>query len=329
MNNNIWISTGNLFVPGKPDKDCIIEAVLKEKKVYTGVSIDIVDMQKLKKFRRNDRFSVISQLGMDDMERFIPKEDDNRDLGTVFSTSFGPINTNLNFIKSIYDKYSVPSPTIFSHTVNNAALGHLCKDYRLKGPSTLLLSSNSIGVASKLLSSGKVKRTMVQGVEEYCEDLQKIYKKRQVTVNEAVARVILSKEKDEGSQSKIVGGVQANVWGHPLFESMGMNLSEMTCSMKKVVGLIHSPEKIDYVLVNSFDKKIYEIQSQVSKEINMKSKILNLYQVFGAVLGADLCSQLVVADMLIKAGHVARGHYCMINSLDISGNYITYLVQAE
>lgn len=329
MNCDIWICAGNLFIPGKPDKKTILEAIIKSEKAYSGENIDITEMQKLRKYRRNDRFSIISELGMEEMKDFFSGEDDNRDIATVFSTFFGPISTNILFIKSIYDESSVPSPTVFSHTVNNAALGHLCKDYGLKGPSTLLLSGNPIGVAAKLLTTGKAEKALVQGVEEYSENLQEIYRKKQIAVNEALSRVILSGKKEKGTKSKLVVSRQTNVWGHPLYDIANICLSEIARSIIKAAEDFCEPEMIDFVLINSFDDKIIEVQRKAVKEAYKNSKIINLYESLGTVLGADLCSQLVVADLLIKEGHVTMGHYCMINSLDISGNYVTCLVREE
>ena len=142
MMKEIYLSCPNLVLPcGKSDEE-LLDSMLASEKVCSENIIDIEELKKNRKFRRYDRFSIISELGAEKYAPEIGTYGDNRNIATVFSTSYGPIMTNINFISSIHNPGKVPSPTEFSHTVNNAALGHICKDMKLKGPSTQLLSSN-------------------------------------------------------------------------------------------------------------------------------------------------------------------------------------------
>lgn len=327
MKKSVWVNASDLYIPGQPEKKTIVDCVLNNKKAFDGKSIDVTEMQKQRRFRRNDRFSTISQIGLDAYKESFFGEDENRNVATVFNTTFGPINTNLGFIESIHDPESVPSPTAFSHTVNNAAIGHLCKDYSLKGPSTLLLSSDAIGLAQRILEEDMAEMALVQGVEEYCESLQPEYEKKGIDVVEAVSRVMLGTEKREGATSSVVAGQQTNLWGNPLLDEKP-EVDAVAKAIANTCEEIEDKENIDLFLFNTFDSEIAENVKKSAAEINKDARVINLYDSLGVQLGADLCAQVVVADWLIKEGIVKAGHYCVVNSMDLSGNDITYIIKA-
>lgn len=125
--------------------------------------------------RRIDRFAKLtltsSMLALEDSSLNGQEYDPFR-VGTVFNTGYGPLNSNLSFAsKLISDGVDMVSPTVFAATVSNAGLGHTCINLKLKGASTMLGGSNSIGCACDLLDWGKADALFVGGIEEYCPEL--------------------------------------------------------------------------------------------------------------------------------------------------------------
>ncbi|EPY14032.1 beta-ketoacyl synthase N-terminal-like domain-containing protein [Paenibacillus alvei] len=138
--------------------------------------------------RRMDRFSrlalSVSKLTIDD-GYFQQSNIDRTRIGTVFNTAYGPINSTIKFIRQIdQDGLDMVSPTVFTSTVHNSAIGHTCLNLNLKGASTMLLGSNGIAYASDLLKSNKADAILCVGVEEYCESLDESYQQKEYITND-------------------------------------------------------------------------------------------------------------------------------------------------
>lgn len=327
MKNKVYLSCPNVALPGSKTEEELLGAVLRAEKVCSESFIDIQEMKKNRKFRRYDNFSVISEIGI---EKYLPEidtEGDNRDIATVFSTSYGPIMTNMDFISSIHNVDKVPSPTEFSHTVNNAALGHICKDLSLKGPSTLLLSSNSIGVAERLINSGKAEKSLVICADQYCEDMYKRFRDRGIEVNEMVSGFVLTREKNDNTVCCIEAGYEGNLAGNPMLEDSSFSTERIRGITERFADKKEfDVSKIRYVFVNTPDKEMFEVQKDAYKKLNEKAEMINLYDSVGSAIGADLAVQTAAAAFAVKYGAVEADELICVNSLDISGNYMIYVI---
>ena len=110
MMKEIYLSCPNLVLPcGKSDEE-LLDSMLASEKVCSENIIDIEELKKNRKFRRYDRFSIISELGAEKYAPEIGTYGDNRNIATVFSTSYGPIMTNINLYQAftIREKYRAP-----------------------------------------------------------------------------------------------------------------------------------------------------------------------------------------------------------------------------
>lgn len=328
MTKKVYLSCPNIALPSDKSDEELLKAVLKSEKVCSEKNIDIQGMKKDRKYRRYDNFSVISEIGI---EKYLPEIDadgENREIATVFSTSYGPIKTNMDFISSIHNADKVPSPTEFSHTVNNAALGHICKDLRLKGPSTLLLSGNSIGAAERLINSRKAEKALIICADQYCEDMQEYFIKREIEVNEAVAGFFLTREKTDNSLCCIKAGYEGNLAGNPIFEGSESVVEHISGITERFAAKNEfDVSKLRYVFVNTFDKEMYEKQKSVYKKLNPNAEIINMYDSLGSTLGADLCVQTSIAALAVEYGYIRDDELICVNSLDVSGNYMIYIIE--
>ena len=131
----MYINAVGFFFPGAENTDQEkVSKILNEERIYTGCVIDSDESMNSREYRRMDRFSVIAMQGMGSLMQDVVEADSKSesDVATIVNTSYGPLETNKEFIASIHEgDGSVASPIVFSHTVNNAAIGYICKKYQL------------------------------------------------------------------------------------------------------------------------------------------------------------------------------------------------------
>jgi 3-oxoacyl-[acyl-carrier-protein] synthase II len=125
--------------------------------------------------RRMDRFSRLTLSASRQVlnDEWIDSELlDRTRIGTVFTTGYGPVNSNLALSNQIETGgVDSVSPTVFASTLYNSGVGHICMNLRLKGASTVLMGSNAIAYAADLLKSGKADTVLCGAAEEYCPEL--------------------------------------------------------------------------------------------------------------------------------------------------------------
>lgn len=104
--------------------------------------------------------------------------DDAKDnLGLILSTAFGPHVTTFRFLDEILDYGDGNvSPTLFSHSVHNAANAYISSNLGIHGP-TLTLTNFSqsfyqgLLVAQSWLDEGRCKNVLVGSLEQYGKEM--------------------------------------------------------------------------------------------------------------------------------------------------------------
>lgn len=133
--------------------------------------------------RRMDRFSNLALVASKMALESSPFDENNMNpyrIGTIFSTLYGSINSNLSFGKKLVEAgVDMVSPTMFSNTVYNACIGHTCINLGVKGVSTMLIGGNSIGYSYDLLRAEQADGILCGGIEEYCQDIQDCFFKQE------------------------------------------------------------------------------------------------------------------------------------------------------
>ncbi|RDY31938.1 hypothetical protein [Lachnotalea glycerini] len=321
--------TSMLFSRFQDEDEVLLDKILKEEYVAEKAYLDLDEYLDLREFRRMDRFSILAILGVKKLlDDCIWTVADEFNTATILNTSYGPIETNLDFVSSIHDKKEgTVSPIVFSHTVNNASLGHICKKYKIKGASTLLLSSNNIGVANSLLDAYKAKQVLIIGMDQYCQEINKYFNQNSINVTEMVATLSLAGKRNENTFCKILGGSIGNLGGHPFFgdENLRSDFIETIMNQALYNSQICS-EKVQYVFISSANKSIEEIERKYIEKINPSAIVINLYHSVGETFGATLNLGVIIATIICKTNKIMQDQFCMINSFDISGNYISYIV---
>ena len=134
----------------------LIAGWVRPDRAYRVPQETITDKQVLKETRRADNFSKMATLAAYDAlaDSGIPEQDKQR-LGIILATAFGPHVTTFGFLDDIltYGDAGV-SPTLFSHSVHNAAASYIALNLQTRGPTlTMTQFANSFQQAIILAES--------------------------------------------------------------------------------------------------------------------------------------------------------------------------------
>jgi 3-oxoacyl-[acyl-carrier-protein] synthase II len=135
----------------------------------------------LKDIRRADDLIKMAVLAAYDA--FVDSGLDNSakdNLGLILATAFGPHVTTFRFLDEILDYGDANvSPTLFSHSVHNAANSYISSNLGIHGP-TLTLTNFSASfyqallVAQSWLNEGRCENILVGSVEQYGKEMEYI-----------------------------------------------------------------------------------------------------------------------------------------------------------
>lgn len=302
----------------------IVENIMSGKKIINNSSLPLDEYGKMREYRMMDRISMIALLCF---EKIIGKCQiiDLENCGTIVNTTFGPIETNVEFATNIIQgKAESVSPILFSHTVNNASLGHICKKFNMKGPSTLLLSSNSIEAAHDLISADKVKTVFVCGIEQYFKELFDYFHMQGIELVESAVSIVIDKEKNEMTYAEILGGYEENLGGHPYFGDSDIETNRIKPIVERAIENADlETSDIRYAIVNSV---ISNEERELKALLGDKCKIINVGECIGEMLGSSLTFHISLASMMCKLGMVKSGEGILAGNYDISGNYIVHVI---
>lgn len=271
--------------------------------------------------RKMDRFSKLAVLssaralkdaGVTDCEH----------VGTIFSSVFGPLNTNIKFAQYVADKnVEEASPTLFTNTVNNACVGYVCMELQCKGVSTMLLASNYVGYASQLLMNGKAQTILAGGVEEYSEDVFTVLSKTCHTA-EGAAVLVLQTIKTPHTYAEILGYYEAFLGIHPYYQDSSADyeqkMEHIICAAMENAKV--APEDITGILLGTQISSM--VQNRIFQKLfTIKKENINTLQT--DALGANLGLKLGIASILLRQQtHTAF----MVTELDFSGVYRVYIL---
>ncbi|OGX14392.1 MAG: hypothetical protein A2351_03885 [Omnitrophica bacterium RIFOXYB12_FULL_50_7] len=137
------------------------------------------DREVLWDIRRADRFSKIAVLGAYDAMR----DGDSRDgsVGIIVCTGLGPHATTFRFLDDILDYGDASvSPTIFSHSIHNAAASYIAKILKCTGPTLTVTQfhfsfQQALLLAGAWMSEGRCEHVLVGCVEECGSVMESIY----------------------------------------------------------------------------------------------------------------------------------------------------------
>ncbi|MBF0384415.1 MAG: beta-ketoacyl synthase chain length factor, partial [Candidatus Omnitrophica bacterium] len=143
---------------------------------------DLKDPCLAKDARRAGRFDRIAILaGMDALkDAGICLDIDSPQIGLILATSFGPHSTTFRFLDDLLNfKEKDVSPTLFSHSVHNAAASYLSLLARIQGPTLTVTRfffafEEALSLACSWLEQQRCKHVLVGAVDELGSVMEQI-----------------------------------------------------------------------------------------------------------------------------------------------------------
>jgi 3-oxoacyl-[acyl-carrier-protein] synthase II len=143
--------------------------------VYRADTSELGRFIPARRLRRMDHYSKMGLLGALLALEDSGAEPDRNRLGIIVATGHGAARTTFKYQDSIIDGGDIgSSPTLFSHSVHNAAAANISILLGIRGPS-LTVSQFELSVASALLTAtlwlaeGRVDAVLFGSIDEYCD----------------------------------------------------------------------------------------------------------------------------------------------------------------
>ncbi|RFA32964.1 beta-ketoacyl synthase [Virgibacillus dokdonensis] len=130
-----------------------------------------------------------TKLAMDHSNLKITRYNNQR-IGVIFGTSSGPLETVEKVNRSIIEHGPEKTkPGLFPNTVMNAAAGHICLNYQIKGPTTTICSGGVAGSQAliygyQLIQNGILDVAIIVAADEYHEVIHAGYDRSNVLGND-------------------------------------------------------------------------------------------------------------------------------------------------
>lgn len=120
--------------------------------------------------RRAEEFIQLAVLASQEVMKKAPGLDGQR-TGIYLGTAFGPMQCNLSVLDDLVMEEPI-SPTLFSHSVFNAASGYISRICKIYGPALTLTSFawpffSALQCAWQALNNGEIEHALVLQVETY------------------------------------------------------------------------------------------------------------------------------------------------------------------
>lgn len=298
------------------------------------------------KTRRMDRISMLAHISAANaLEDSNLEYDDPYDVGTVLNSDYCHSNSNLKFGKYIVDETpSIASPSVFINTVNNACVGYVCINLGLKGYSTMLISSNYIGYAIRLIIKDRAKAVIAGGNEEYCQNTFDAILAKGFRACECGISLVLSSEWNTGSYCRILSYHEYNLGGHPFFtENFSVDPQTLIKTMKRAIEKAKIQlEDISLIVTMGNKDAIGRTECEAIQMIfGDEIPLIRPKIILGETLGASLGLNISLGALVLKHQSVPKGlliddefkdnnqnyNYVLVNHLSMSGGFITYILK--
>lgn len=299
--------------------------------------------------RRMDRFShmgvYVTTKAIEDLKEDLSSIPKQR-IGTIFSTGYGPMKTNIEFCRQVVeDEPDFCSPTVFSNTVANACLGHICMLFKFTGVSTMLMGSNNIGYSVMLMEENKADYIVVGSIEEPDSELIKAFKSRQelsYPISECALALILKRESCSETNKgycNIETFSECNLGIHPFKKILDSHSIEYKIR-RTIENTIKQSidKKIDAIICSGDPTCINNHEIKTINQLVPECKVVDkTKELFGETLGSTLNLNVAIAALCIKNQLIPKSitntnqdiknpKQILVCGYDISGNYTTILV---
>ncbi|PWK15854.1 beta-ketoacyl-[acyl-carrier-protein] synthase family protein [Tumebacillus permanentifrigoris] len=117
-----------------------------------------------------------TKMALDDAKLKVDTKNSER-IGVLFATGTGPLKTVEAFNRTVISKGAEHAEAqLFPNTVMNAAAGHVCLNFKIKGPTTTITSGGTAGInalfyATELIKHGDANAVIVIAADEFNETM--------------------------------------------------------------------------------------------------------------------------------------------------------------
>ena len=297
--------------------------------------------------RRVNRYSRLALAGAVEAQKdagFVTDKASAFRRGSIFTTGYGSIVSNVKFAESMAkgDPDSC-SPTLFSGTVANSAVGQVYMQLNLKGPSTVLIGGNIFVYSKLLLETGKADVLFAGAVEEYSQDLWDSLGQNEtassLNVNEAAVVFTIERaganENSHNAYCALGDGESAALGGFPPIQKIDSDASERAIrrALGKCAEKNHGVGNIDVVFSSSGGSYFDETEARAIAEEFPRSFIVpGVKDFFGETLGCAFCLNVAAAALCLKNRSIPRSltggelydadfRNVLVTGFDPAGNY--------
>lgn len=257
-------------------------------------------------------------------------ENKREDLGSILTTGYGEVGTMLDFIEPVLD--GVPgecSPSKFSFTVPNSAVGQLCIVYGLKGPSTMLLGGDLLEYAALLLSEEKAEQLICGAVEEYHEDLAESVASlgvlKDTFISEAAVMLLLGRKRTTDSWAEIADCAGELLPVQPYLSAISEEA--FSAVAERVMKDAANDRRPDIIFLSGNGSYLDKYERQVAEKLFPTAKLFSPKEIFGESFGSAHLSGVALAAAVLKEGGLTSAgaempQTILVMSVDVQGNYL-------
>lgn len=256
-------------------------------------------------------------------------------VGTIFTTGYGTMESNLNFNKKMLENDpDLCSPTVFANTVLNSNIGNTCIQLGVKGVSTSLQGSDNWSYSEGLITKGDASYILTGSTEEYSvdlmESLQRYDQSSGIDVKESSVIVLLTEvSKSKNTYAHYLGSITGDLGGYPVIDLVDGNLAYETIT--DMAKEMQEKYQFDTIFTSSNGSYFDEIENKALTDVfgqNM-TYVHNVKRIVGETLGCAYNMNMFFASLCIKHGKLPvmfdknekQVKTVLVCSYDLSGNY--------
>ncbi|GMQ62815.1 beta-ketoacyl synthase N-terminal-like domain-containing protein [Vallitalea maricola] len=283
------------------------------------------------------------------------------DIGTIYSTFYASVDSTINVLDTVYTKgINNVSPIIFAATVGNSCIAGVTMEYKLKGTSMHLQSSNALRYSYNSLINGNVELIFCGGYDCYINNILKYYnnlpyvnnsglgdcspystKPKGIYLKESLVTLILEKSDskymtDESIQCELCGigahrKTTKNNDGLYTFENKEFE-EAMILALKNADV---SAEEIDCIVGAAGEHPTIDYAEAIAIKncFEKKPPVVSIKGIFGDTLGCNLNLNIVAAICILQKQEIPKVFNCgeaidliNINRQNTKGTYKYVLV---
>lgn len=252
---------------------------------------------------------------------------ENEKVGTIISTGFGAVSSNITFSDSVAKgNPQMCSPTVFSATVPNSCVGQICIINGFKGPSTVLTGGDPLEYSSLLINTSRTDTVLCGSVEEYNEELADSIKRGKLLDNtdfsEGAAMLIVSKKPSENTYCKVTEFNSCTLSKYPYIHDI--NLINAERSLESVLSA--TSIKPDFI-INSFNGSYFDkAEKNAIENVFGNVKTFSPKKIFGETFGCGYMFNIVYGAAYLKENKDSIKSV-LVTGIDVHGNYLTVLLE--